>query len=101
MIQAIFLFLINLIATLIQIILIVPNAIVSNMLPDFANWIAQITNGFIDLFNIMLWPISQLPDGVLLGLAGVALMVITLALIAGSVGLYKQVFEILQKIKFW
>lgn len=101
MIQAIFLFLINFIATIIQIVLVIPNQIISLLLPDFASWIAQITNGFIDLFNIMLWPISQLPDGVLLGLAGVAIMVSTLAIIAGSVGLYTQVFNILQKIKFW
>lgn len=98
---ALFNLILNLLATIIQIIVLPLNLIIEGLLPDLSEYILNISNAFQSLFNYMLWPLSQLPEGVLFGLVAVLTCIITLMMVSFSIRAYISIWTIIQKIKFW
>ena len=101
MIQAIFRFLLNLLATVIQIVVWPINAIIEATMPDLSNQIAQVTNGISSLFEGIGWALGFLPPGVLAVLLFMITVEIAKHTIFISTHTLIKVWNVLQKIKFW
>ena len=101
MIQAIFRFLMNLLATLIQVIVWPINQVIISTLPDISSKISEVTSGFNSLFGGIGWALGLLPPGIL----GVLLFILTVEIakhtIYVSTHTLTKVWSVLQKIKFW
>lgn len=101
MIQAIFRFLLNLLATLIQVVVLPINSLFSTILPDLSSKISQVNNGISNLFSGMGWALSLLPPGILPVLTFILTIEIAKHTIWASSHMIIKVWNILQKIKFW
>lgn len=101
MFSALINFLLNLVASIIQIVLIPINAIISATLPDLTSQISQVTNGISELFTGIGWALGLLPPGIL----PVLLFIITIEIckhtIWANAHAITKVWLVLQKIKFW
>lgn len=62
MINAILEGLINFQATLSQVVLLIPNALMTNLTPDLTNFINDLSQNFILMFGRLEWAIGLLPD---------------------------------------
>lgn len=101
MIQAIFKFLLNILATLVQVVVWPINQIIVNALPDLSDKITQVTNGFNTLFSGISWGLGMLPNSVLVVLVFiVSIEIVKHTIFIGTRSLQK-VWTLLQKIKFW
>ena len=101
MIQAIFKFLLNILATLVQVVVWPINQIIVNTLPDLSDKITQVTNGFNTLFSGMSWALGMLPNSVLVVLVFIVSVEIIKHTIFLSTHTLTKLWTILQKIKFW
>lgn len=101
MIQAIFRFLLNLLATVIQIVVWPINAVIEATMPDLSNQIAQVNNGISSLFEGIGWALGFLPPGVLAVLLFMITVEIAKHTIFISTHTLTKVWNVLQKIKFW
>lgn len=94
-------FFLNLVATIIQVILIPVNLIITNVLPDLTSQINQVVNGISQLFSGIGWALGLLPPGIL----PVLLFIITIEIckhtIWANAHMIVKVWNVLQKIKFW
>ena len=101
MFAAIVNFFLNLVATIIQVILIPVNLIITNALPDLTSQINQVVNGIGELFSGIGWALGLLPPGIL----PVLLFIITIEIckhtIWANAHMIVKVWNVLQKIKFW
>lgn len=101
MFSAIVNFFLNLVATIIQVILIPVNLIITNVLPDLTSQINQVVNGISQLFSGIGWALGLLPPGIL----PVLLFIITIEIckhtIWANAHMIVKVWNVLQKIKFW
>ena len=101
MFSAIVNFFLNLVATIIQVILIPINLIITNVLPDLTSQINQVVNGISELFSGIGWALGLLPPGIL----PVLLFIITIEIckhtIWANAHMIVKVWNVLQKIKFW
>ena len=101
MIQAIFKFLLNILATLVQVVVWPINQIIVNALPDLSDKITQVTNGFNTLFSGIGWALGILPSSVL----SVLIFIVSVEIIKHTIFLsthtLTKLWTILQKIKFW
>ena len=101
MFSAIINFFLNLVATLIQVILIPINLIITNVFPDLSSQVSQVSNGISELFSGIGWALGVLPPGVL----PVLLFIITIEIckhtIWANAHMIVKVWNVLQKIKFW
>lgn len=101
MFSAIINFFLNLVATLIQVILIPINLIITNVFPDLSIQVSQVSNGISELFSGIGWALGVLPPGVL----PVLLFIITIEIckhtIWANAHMIVKVWNVLQKIKFW
>lgn len=101
MIQAIFRFLLNLLATVIQIVVWPINAVIETTMPDLSAQINQVNNGISSLFEGIGWALGFLPPGVLAVLLFMITIEIAKHTIFISTHTLVKVWNILQKIKFW
>ena len=101
MIQAIFRFLMNILATIIQIIVWPINQIVTATLPDISSKISEVTTGFNSLFGGIGWALGLLPPGILPVLLFILTVEIAKHTIYVSTHTLMKVWTVLQKIKFW
>lgn len=101
MIQAIFKFLLNILATLVQVVVWPINQIIVNALPDLSEKIQQVSNGFNSLFSGIGWALGILPSSVL----SVLIFIVSVEIIKHTIFLsthtLTKIWTILQKIKFW
>ena len=101
MIQAIFKFLLNILATLVQVVVWPINQIIVNALPDLSEKIQQVSNGFNTLFSGIGWSLGILPSSVL----SVLIFIVSVEIIKHTIFLsthtLTKIWTILQKIKFW
>ena len=101
MIQAIFKFLLNILATLVQVVVWPINQIIVNALPDLSEKIQQVSNGFNSLFSGIGWALGILPSSVL----SVLIFIVSVEIIKHTIFLsthtLTKLWTILQKIKFW
>lgn len=101
MIQAIFRFLLNLLATLVQIVVSPINLLFVNLLPNVSDKITQVNNGINSLFAGMGWALGLLPPGVLPVLIFIITIEIAKHTIWANSHMIIKVWQVLQKIKFW
>lgn len=101
MIQAIFRFLLNLIASLIQIVVFPINQLFITFLPDLSSKITQVNDGLSNLFAGMGWALGLLPPGVLPVLIFILTIEIAKHTIWANSHMIIKVWQVLQKIKFW
>lgn len=101
MFKLIFNGIINLLATVIQIVVWPVNAIIVNALPDLTTQINQVSSGINTLFNGMGWSLGLLPPGIL----GVLTFILTVEIAKHTIYLSThtliKVWNVFQKIKFW
>lgn len=101
MIQAIFQFLMNLLATVIQIIVWPINAIIIATLPDLSGKIQNVAEVFATVFNTITWATGLIPDSII----GTIIFILTVEIakhtIFTSTHTLLKVWNVLQKIKFW
>lgn len=101
MIQAIFQFLMNLLATVIQIIVWPINAIITATLPDLSGKIQSVAEVFATIFNTITWATGLIPDSII----GTIIFILTVEIakhtIFTSTHTLLKVWNVLQKIKFW
>lgn len=101
MIQAIFKFLLNILATVVQVVVWPINQIIVNALPDLSEKIQQVSNGFNTLFSGISWGLGMLPNSILVVLVFiVSIEIVKHTIFIGTRSLQK-VWTLLQKIKFW
>lgn len=101
MIKAILNVLINLVATIIQIICWPINTLITSALPDFANKITTITNTFNSVFDSVTWAIGLVPAPIMEVLLFVLLVEVAKHTIFLSTHVLVKVWNVFQKIKFW
>lgn len=101
MFAAIINFLLNLIGSIIQVVLIPFNTIFINALPDLTSQINQVSNGISELFKGIGWALGLLPPGILPVLVFVITIEICKHTIWANAHMIVKVWNVLQKIKFW
>lgn len=101
MFKALLNILINLVATIIQIICWPINSLISAALPDMSNKILTITNTFNLVFDSITWAIGLIPAPILEVLLFVLLVEVAKHTIYVSTHVLVKVWNVFQKIKFW
>lgn len=101
MFKALFNIIINMLATIIQIIVWPVNQIISSALPDLSDKITSVTTVFNSVFNSINWAVSILPDVVIESLLFIISVEIVMIAIHKSTHALTMVWNVLQKIKFW
>lgn len=101
MIQAIFKFLMNLLATLIQIVVWPLNQIFSSLLPDVSSKITDVTSSISSLFSGMPWALGLIPPSLLTTLLFIIGVEIAKHTIFNNSYMITKVWLVLSKIKFW
>lgn len=101
MIQAIFRFLINLLATVIQLVVWPLNAIFSATMPNIASKITEVGTSIGDLFAGMNWALGLIPTPLLQTLTFILGIEIAKHTIFANSYMITKVWLVLQKIKFW
>lgn len=101
MIQAIFQFLMNLLATVIQIVVWPINAIITATLPNISDKIQEVAQVFSSVFNSIAWATGLIPDSVLGTLIFILTVEIAKHTIFTSTHALIKVWNVLEKIKFW
>ena len=92
---------INLLASVIQIVTFPINAIITSTLPDLSTKIAQVNNGISSLFSGIGWALGLLPPGVLPVLTFIIGVEIAKHTIFTSTHALITVWNLFQKLKFW
>lgn len=101
MFKALLNILINLVATIIQIICWPINSLISATLPDMSNKILLITDTFNSVFDSITWAIGLIPAPILEVLLFVLLVEVAKHTIFVSTHVLVKVWNVFQKIKFW
>ena len=101
MFQALFNIIINLLATIIQIIVWPINLIISTTMPDLTAQINQVNEGLTTMFNGIGWALGLLPPGILGVLTFILGIEIAKHTIFISTHTLIKVWNLLQKLKFW
>lgn len=101
MFKALFNIIINLIATIIQIVLYPLNTGISAILPDVSDYILKVTNSISGMFSNLSWGLGLIPEPVL----DVVGIIITLEIAKHSMYVFSHVlvklWNLIQKLKFW
>lgn len=93
--------LLNLVATIIQIIVWPINSLMTNIFPDLSTTITDITTTLVSIFNGMSWAISGIPTTLKVTLLFMLGIEIAKHTIFRSTYMLTRVWTIFQKIKFW
>ena len=101
MIQIIFGTMMNLIATVLQIISYPINLVITNTLPDISDKLTSVINVFGSVFNGMAWALGILPPGVLPVLIFIIMVEIAKHTIFISTHTLIKVWNLFQRLKFW
>lgn len=92
---------INILASVIQIICIIPNEIITRTMPNLSEQINQVNSGLITIFDGIGWALGLLPPGILGVLTFILGVEIAKHTIFISTHTLTKVWVVLQKIKFW
>lgn len=101
MFKALFNIIINMLASIIQILCWPLNTIISAALPDLSAKITFVTNTIGSIFNSISWGLGLLPNAVVEALLFIVLVEIAMHTIYKSTHALVKVWNVLQKIKFW
>ena len=101
MIKAFFNVIINLLATVIQLVVWPINLIITNAFPNFSDKILDVTTMFSTIFNSITWALGLIPTPIITVLLFIITVEIAKHTIRLSTGTLIRVWTVLQKIKFW
>lgn len=101
LISGLFNFVLGLVATVIQIIVLPINALITSALPNFADALTGISQGFNTLFTFFYWILDIIPPTLLFALGFCATVRLAAVVISRSTHTLVRVWNILQKVKFW
>ena len=101
MFRALFNIIINLCATIIQIIVWPINAVIGATLPDFSTQVQQVSSVFSTVFSYISWALSIVPTPVIVALSFILVCEIAKHTIFNSTYALIRVWRVFQKIKFW
>lgn len=101
MFQLLISLLINLVATLVQLIMAPFNALITAALPDVSAKITQVANGIPTIVNYLNYGLGLIPPGIITILLFILTCEIAKHTIFTSTHVLLKVWNILQKIKFW
>ena len=91
----------DLLATLVQVVVFPINAVISSTLPDISSRISSVINGFTTITNTLGWAIGLIPTPILTTLSFILIVEIAKFTIFRSTHLVIKVWNLFQKIKFW
>lgn len=98
MINAILEGLINFQATLSQVVLLIPNAIMVNLTPDLTNYIHDLSQNFILMFGRLEWAIGLLPDNFRVFLVGFLGLHFAILELIGTVKIIAMIFKLFKNV---
>lgn len=101
MFKALFNIILNMVASIIQIIVWPINAVISTALPDLSSKILYVTNQLNSIFDSMTWALGLVPSIVIETLLFIVAVEIAKHTIYISTHTLIKVWNVLQKIKFW
>ena len=101
MFKALFNIILNMIASVIQIIVWPINQIIVNTMPDVSDKILVVTNTFNSVFDAITWGLGLLPPFVVETLLFIVTIEIAKHTIFLSTHVLIKVWNVFQKIKFW
>lgn len=101
MFKALFNIILNMLATVIQIIVWPINQIIVNTIPDVSDKILQVTNTLNSVFDAITWGLGLLPSVVVETLLFIVTVEFARHTVYISTKKLVQVWNLLQKIKFW
>lgn len=101
MFKALFNIILNMLATIIQIVCWPINALIAAALPDLSSSILQVTNTLNNVFDAITWPLGLLPDIVISTLLIIIGIEIAKHTIFVSTHSLIKLWNLFQKIKFW
>lgn len=101
LLSGLFNLILNLVATVLQVILLPVNALFNNVFPDLSTNITQVVNGFSEALSKIGWVLSIIPQPVKTALLLIFTIEVSILLIMKSTKLTSKLWKLLQKIKFW
>lgn len=101
MFKALFNIIINMIASVIQIIVWPINQIIVNVMPDISDKILVVTNTLNTVFDAITWGLGLLPSFLVETLLFIVTIEIAKHTIFTSTHMLIKVWNVFQKIKFW
>lgn len=101
MVRALFNVIINLLATIIQIVVWPINAVIEATLPDLSTRILEVGNTLNTVFDSMTWALGLIPDAVISAVLFIITVEIAKHTIFTSTHALIKVWNLLQKLKFW
>lgn len=101
MFKALFNIIINMLATVIQIIVWPINTVLTATLPDVSSKITEVTNVFGTIFDCMNWALGLLPNSVIVVLLFILSCEVAKHTVFTSTHALIKVWTVFQKIKFW
>lgn len=101
MFKALFNIIINMIASVIQIIVWPINQIIVNVMPDVSDKILVVTNTLNTVFDAISWGLGLLPSFLVETLLFIVTVEIAKHTIFTSTHMLIKVWNVFQKIKFW
>lgn len=101
MFKALFNIIINMIASVIQIIVWPINQIILNVMPDVSDKILVVTNTLNTVFDAITWGLGLLPPFLVETLLFIVTIEIAKHTIYMSTHMLIKVWNVFQKIKFW
>lgn len=101
MFKALFNIIINMIASVIQIIVWPINQIIVNVMPDVSDKILVVTNTLNSVFDAITWGLGLLPPFLVETLLFIVTIEIAKHTIFVSTHVLIKVWNVFQKIKFW
>lgn len=101
MFKVLFNIIINMLASIIQIIVYPLNLLITNALPDISQQILVVSNNFNTLFDTMTWAIGFVPPAIIEILLFILTIEIAKHTIFVSTHTLLKVWNLFQKLKFW
>lgn len=101
LLSGLFNLILNLVATVLQVILLPVNALFTSLFPDFSTQIQNVIQGFSDIMENLGWAISIIPSPIKTTLLFILTIEVSLFVVMKSTRLTAKLWKLLQKIKFW
>lgn len=101
MFKVLFQIILNLIASLIQVVLFPINTVITTFLPDLSDRIVSVTNTLSNAIGHMSWAIGIIPNSIILTILFVITCEIAIHYIYISTHTLIKVWNVIQKLKFW
>ena len=101
MFKALFTIILNLIASVIQLVCWPVNQVITNALPDLSNKILSVTNTLNTVFDSITWALGLVPPVIVETILFIITIEIAKHTIYISTHMLLKVWNLFQKIKFW